>query len=152
MGSQHSAPEALRVSDEPVVLQKACEPTDDAEGEFSQIDDREPALGDFMVEGPLDEVTLNCLNISWMRRAAGRGMILTAFRSAWRRTSNIEARPAVQQADPDQREDSGGQDAVMVYGAVDGDVEHPDEVLLIMMKVMMLCLSPFLSRLTPRSD
>ncbi|MGB1848354.1 MAG: hypothetical protein ACPHK1_10025, partial [Pseudohongiellaceae bacterium] len=56
-GSQHSAPDALRVSDEPVVPQQACERTDDADKEFSQIDDREPALGDFMVEGPLDEVT-----------------------------------------------------------------------------------------------
>ena len=131
VGSQHSAPDALRVSDEPVVLQKACEPTDDAEGEFSQIDDREPALGDFMVEGPLDEVTAELSE--HQLDEAGR----------WARDDSdgvpeahgdeppiSEARPAVQQADPDQREDSGGQDAVMVYGAVDGDVEHPDEVLL----------------------
>ena len=131
VGSQHSAPDALRVSDEPVVLQKACEPTDDAEGEFSQIDDREPALGDFMVEGPLDEVTAELSE--HQLDEAGR----------WARDDSdgvpeahgdeppiSEARPAVQQADPDPREDSGGQDAVMVYGAVDGDVEHPDEVLL----------------------
>ena len=126
-GSQHSAPDALRVSDEPVVPQKACEPTDDADNEFGQIDDREPALGDFMVEGPLDEVTEHEPD------EAGR----------WARDDSdgdpeahgdeppiSEARPAAQQADPDPREDSGGQDAVMDYGAVDGDVEHPDEVLL----------------------
>ena len=41
-----------------------------------------------------------------------------------------EARPAAQQADRDPLRDSGGQDPVMNYGAVDGDVEHPDEVLL----------------------
>ncbi len=70
-GSQHSAPDALRVSDEPVVPE---------------------AHGD---EPPISE-----------------------------------ARPAAQRADPDPREDSGGQDAVMNFGAIDGDVEHPDEVLL----------------------
>ena len=130
-GSQHSAPDALRVSDEPVVLQKACEPTDDADKEFSQIDDREPALGDFMVDGPLDEVTAQLSEHE--PDEAGR----------WARDDSdgdpeahgdeppiSEARPAAQQADPDPREDSGGQDAVMDYGAVDGDVEHPDEVLL----------------------
>ena len=130
-GSQPNAPDALRVSDEPAVPQKACEPTDDANKEFSQIDDREPALGDFMVEGPLDEVTAELSE--HQLDEAGR----------WARDDSdgvpeahgdeppiSEARPAVQQADPDQREDSGGQDAVMVYGAVDGDVEHPDEVLL----------------------
>ena len=131
VGSQHSAPDALRVSDEPVVLQKACEPTDDADNEFSQIDDREPALGDFMVESPLDEVTAELSE--HQLDEAGR----------WTRDDSdvdpeahgdeppiSEARPAVQQADPDPREDSGGQDAVINYGAVDGDVEHPDEVLL----------------------
>ena len=130
-GSQHSAPDALRVSDEPVVPQQACEPTDDADNEFSQIDDREPALGDFMVEGPLDEVTAELSEHE--PDEAGR----------WARDDSdgdpeahgdeppiSEARPAAQQADPDPREDSGGQDAVINYGAVDGDVEHPDEVLL----------------------
>ena len=129
-GSQHSAPHALRVSDEPVVPQKACEPTDDADTEFSQIDDREPALGDFMVEDPLDEVTGELSEHE--PDGAGR----------WARDDSdgdpeahgdeppiCEALPAAQQADPDPREDSGGQDAVMGYGA-DGDVEHPDEVLL----------------------
>ena len=129
-GSQHSAPDALRVSDEPVVPQKACEPTDDADTEFSQIDDREPALGDFMVEDPLDEVTGELSEHE--PDGAGR----------WARDDSdgdpeahgdeppiCEALPAAQQADPDPREDSGGQDAVMGYGA-DGDVEHPDEVLL----------------------
>ena len=99
--------------------------------EFSQIDDREPALGDFMVEGPLDEVTAELSEHE--PDEAGR----------WARDDSdgdpeahgdeppiSEARPAAQQADPDPREDSGGQDAVMDYGAVDGDVEHPDEVLL----------------------
>lgn len=129
-GSQHSAPDALHVSDEPVVPQKACEPTDDADTEFSQIDDREPALGDFMVEDPLDEVTGELSEHE--PDGAGR----------WARDDSdgdpeahgdeppiCEALPAAQQADPDPREDSGGQDAVMGYGA-DGDVEHPDEVLL----------------------
>ena len=131
LGSQHSAPDALRVSDEPVVPQKACEPTDDAEKEFSQIDDREAAQGDFKVEGPLDEVTAELSEHE--PDEAGR----------WARDDSdgdpeahgeeppiSEARPAVQQADPDPREDSGGQNAVMGYGAFDGDVEHPDEVLL----------------------
>ena len=83
------------------------------------------------MEGPLDEVTAELSE--HQLDEAGR----------WARDDSdgvpeahgdeppiSEARPAVQQADPDQREDSGGQDAVMVYGAVDGDVEHPDEVLL----------------------
>lgn len=131
VGSQHSAPDALRVSDEPVVPQKACEQTDDAEKEFSQIDDREAAQGDFKVEGPLDEVTAELSEHE--PDEAGR----------WARDDSdgdpeahgeeppiSEARPAVQQADPDPREDSGGQNAVMGYGAFDGDVEHPDEVLL----------------------
>ena len=129
-GSQHSAPDALRVSDEPVVLQHACEPTD-ADKEFSQIDDRESALGDFMVEGPLDEVTGELSEHEpdeagrWARddsdgdpEAHGDESLIS------------EARPAAQQADPDPHEDSGGQDAVMDYGAVDRDVKHPDEVLL----------------------
>ncbi len=130
-GSQHSAPDALRVSDEPVVTQQACEPTDDADKEVSQIDDREPALGDFMVEGPLDEVTGELSEHE--PDEAGRW--------AWDDSDGdpeahgdeppiSEARPAAQQVDPDPREGSGGQDAVMDYGAVDEDVEHPDEVLL----------------------
>lgn len=130
-GSQHSAPDALRVSDEPVVPQQACERTDDADKEFSQIDDREPALGDFMVEGPLDEVTGELSEHE--PDEAGRW--------AWDDSDGdpeahgdeppiSEARPAAQQVDPDPREGSGGQDAVMDYGAVDEDVEHPDEVLL----------------------
>ncbi len=130
-GSQHSAPDALRVSDEPVVPQQACERTDDADKEFSQIDDREPALGDFMVEGPLDEVTGELSEHE--PDEAGRW--------AWDDSDGdpeahgdeppiSEARSAAQQVDPDPREGSGGQDAVMDYGAVDEDVEHPDEVLL----------------------
>ena len=130
-GSPPKAPDALRVSDEPVVPQKACEPTDDANKEFSQIDDREPALGDFMVEGPLDEVTAQLSEHE--PDEAGR----------WTRDGSdgdpeahgdeppiSEACPAAQQADPDPREDSGGHAAVMGYGAVDEDVAHPDEVLL----------------------
>ena len=126
-GSQHSAPDAQRVSDEPAVLQKACEPTDDADDEFGQIDDREPALGDFMVESALDELPEHESD------EVGR----------WTRDDSdvdpealgdvppiSEARPAAQQADRDPLRESGGQDSVINYGAVDGKVEHPDEVLL----------------------
>ena len=126
-GSPHSAPDAQRVSDEPAVLQQACEPTDDADNEFGQIDDREPALGDFMVESALDELPEHESD------EAGR----------WTRDDSdvdpeahgdvppiSEARPAAQQADRDPLRESGGQDSVINYGAVDGEVEHPDEVLL----------------------
>lgn len=41
-----------------------------------------------------------------------------------------ESCPSAQQADPDSREDSGGHDVIMDYGAIDEDVKHPDEVLL----------------------
>ena len=41
-----------------------------------------------------------------------------------------EARPAAQPADRDPLRDSGVQDPVMNYSAVDGEIEHPDEVLL----------------------
>ncbi len=128
--SQHSTPDALRVSDE-VVPQQACEPTDDAVKEFSQIDDREPALGDFMAEGPLDEVTGELSEHEpddagrWARDDSDGDPEAHGDESPI-----SEARPAAQQADPDPLENSGGQDVVMDYGAVDGDVEHPDEVLL----------------------
>ncbi|MEC8357690.1 MAG: cell division protein ZipA [Pseudomonadota bacterium] len=131
VGSQHSAPDALRVSDEPVVPQQACESTDDAGKEMSQIVDRELALGDFLVESPLDEV-----NGELSEQEPDE-----AGRWAWDDSGGDPeahgdvppisgARPTAQQADPDPREDSGGQDAIMDYGAVDEDVEHPDEVLL----------------------
>ena len=41
-----------------------------------------------------------------------------------------ESSPSAQHADPDSRGDSGGHDAIVDYGVVDEDVEHPDEVLL----------------------
>ena len=41
-----------------------------------------------------------------------------------------ESRPSARQADPNSREHSGGHDVIMDYGAVDEDVEHPDDVLL----------------------
>ena len=126
-GNPHSAPDAQRVSDEPAVLQQACEPTDDADNEFGEIDDREPALGDFMVESALDELPEHESD------EVGR----------WTRDESdvdpealgdvppiSEARPAAQQADRDPLRESGGQDSVINYGAVDGKVEHPDEVLL----------------------
>ena len=131
VGSQHSAPDALRVSDEPVVPQQACESTDDAGKEMSQIVDREPALGDFLVESPLDEVNGELSEQEpdeagrWARDDSGGDP------EAHGDVPPISgARPTAQQADPDPREDSGGQDAIMDYGAVDEDVEHPDEVLL----------------------
>ena len=126
-GNPHSAPDAQRVSDEPAVSQQTCEPTGDADNEFGQIDDREPAQGDFMAESALDELPEHESD------EAGR----------WTRDDSdvdpeahddvppiSEARPAAQPADRDPLRDSGGQDPVMNYGAVDGEVEHPDEVLL----------------------
>jgi len=126
-GSQHSAPDALRVSDEPVVPQQFCEPTDDADKEFSQIDDREPPLGDFMAESAIDELPEHESD------EAGR---LTGDDSDVDTEAHgdvppiSEARPAAQPADRDPLRDSGGQDPFMNYGAVDGEIEHPDEVLL----------------------
>lgn len=126
-GSQHSAPDALRVSDEPVVPQQFCEPTDDADKEFSQIDDREPPLGDFMAESALHELPEHESD------EAGR---LTGDDSDVDTEAHgdvppiSEARPAAQPADRDPLRDSGGQDPFMNYGAVDGEIEHPDEVLL----------------------
>jgi len=126
-GSPHSATDAQRVSDELAVSQQACEPTDDADDEFGQIDDREPPLGDFMAESALDELPEHESD------EAGR---LTRDDSDVDTEAHgdvppiSEARPAAQPADRDPLGDSGGQDPVMNYGAVDGEIEHPDEVLL----------------------
>ena len=130
-GSPHSAPGVLRVSDEPVVPQQAIEPTDDADNGFGQIDDRETALGDFMVEGRRDEMTGELSEHEpdeaglWARDDSDGDS-----EAHGDEPPISEARPAAHQADPDPREDSGGQAAVMDYGAGDGDVEHPDEMLL----------------------
>ena len=125
--SQQSASEARRVSDETAASQRAYEPTDDADIEFAQIDDRGPALGDIMAEDLPEELLEKEpgeAGLSAREDSDGDPEVHAG------ETPTPESLPSALQADPDYREGSGSDAAVMNHGVFDEDVEHPDEVLL----------------------
>ena len=114
-GSQQSAFEARRFPDETDASQQGSEPSDGADNEIGQIDDSDPALGDFLAEDLPEKET----------GEAGHSAHGFAGDSP-----TPESLPYAQLADPESLGDSGRHHAITSHDAIDASGEHPDEVLL----------------------